>query len=204
MFLVFLTPKTKKGSPCTLFKYVNVWSSVEMTDVKLDLRRFICRTIRPTFRHDDQEWRHLNFIHFAGNESSLLSICQDSWWPGYAGQSDHTAEDTFVHTFPVNRALVCYIWRCVVWVNKPCFQCVRYLRPASSCRSCSLCEAAGVWSSRIPTWWLLPLQRWCRCLEKRHNRDIKVSRARVAAAGMDKKHAACDGFFNHIQWTMAH
>lgn len=150
---------------------------------------FICRTIRPTFKRDDREWWHLNFIHFAGNESSLLSICQDTWWLGYAGQSDHMAEDTFVHTFPVNRALLCYIWWCVVRVNKPCFQCVRYLRPASSCRSCSLCEVAGVWSSRIPTWWLLPLQRWCRCLEKRHNRDRKVSRARVAAAGMYKKHA---------------
>lgn len=34
---------------------LSVWLSVEMTDVKLDFRKLIVRTIGPTFGRDDQE-----------------------------------------------------------------------------------------------------------------------------------------------------
>lgn len=65
-------------------------------------------------------------------------------------------------------------------VNKSGCEWAAYLRPASSCRSCSLCGAVGVWSSRIPTWWPLPLQRRCRCLgETSQRRETgELSRAR--------------------------
>lgn len=68
------------------------------------------------------------------------------------------------------------VWLCVYVHGCVCIQ---YLRPASSCRFCSLCGAAGVWSSRIPTWWPPPLRRRCRYLDKGDKRQRSAARRHV-------------------------